>query len=475
MELEKELEGNETTALYEYEDLSFNVLTGNASARKVLFKDDNIEIKAEEVLIQDLSYYQYITSGKFQIGELEVKRPVILYREKKLVPEDSLQAPKEETTEDIRIKSLKLSDGILRVVKNDSTSETLYLGFKNLALSELLSDKNIRKENLPFEYGSIEMESDSLSYDLNEEHLLLVENINYKNGDLELKNFNVIPKYSVSEFDRKIPYEKDRIDLEVESIKLNNFNWNIINDSLKVSSHLIDIETAHLEVYRNKLLPDDDRIKPLYSEMIRNFGFRLDLDSIRINDMEIVYREKVQQERPPGELIFGEVQAVIENVSNIPDSIDSKKTKITAEALFMNKAPLTMELEFEVLALNDEFHVSGMMGAIRAETLNPFLKPAMNVETKGVINSLFYDFYGNRVSAKGDMKLAYEDFKVTILKEGEEKEKSFLSSLANLFINNNAVNEKVNQENLEVTRDQTKSFWNFLWLCIREGAIKGLL
>lgn len=73
------------------------------------------------------------------------------------------------------------------------------------------------------------------------------------------------------------------------------------------------------------------------------------------------------------------------------------------------------------------------------------------------------------------MQLKYRDFKVNILKDGEEGSKSFLSDLANLILKNDSVNEEVSQENIEVERDRTKSFWNFLWLCIREGAIKTLL
>ncbi|UJH90856.1 hypothetical protein LZ575_19365 [Antarcticibacterium sp. 1MA-6-2] len=469
--LEKELKGNEATH-YEYEGLSVNVLTGNASAINVLFKNDQLEIKAEEVLVQDLSYYHYLTAGKFQIGEFVVKKPEITYL-KTEKESDSLPPKKEDSGEDIRIKSINLSNGVLKVLK-DSSSQSLYLKFNKIILDELLSDTEIRKESLPFEYKNFSIESDSLVYDLNEEHLLIVNELIIDSGSLKLTGLHLKPKFSIPEFDSRISYEKDRIEMKVASIGINNFGWEIIQDSLKFSSPLINIENPHLEVYRNKLLPDDTRIKPLYSQTIRELGIKLNVDSVRIRDMDIVYREKVRKERPPGELKFSKVQALIENLSNVIDTA-SRKTRISAEALFMEKAPLTMDLTFDVNAPNDTFHVSGRMGAIRAETLNPFLKPAMNIETEGIINSMFYDFTGNRINATGNMKLAYEDFKVSILKKGENEEKSFLSSLANLFIKNKAVDEEVNQDNLEVTRDQTKSFWNFLWLCIREGAIKGLI
>lgn len=83
-----------------------------------------------------------------------------------------------------------------------------------------------------------------------------------------------------------------------------------------------------------------------------------------------------------------------------------------------------------------------------------------------------YNFYGNRNEAKGDMQLAYRGFKVNILKDGEQQRKSLLSRLANLIIKNDVADEDVEQEEINTTRDKTKSFWNFLWLCIRDGALK---
>ncbi|HSI70018.1 MAG TPA: hypothetical protein VK941_07285, partial [Gillisia sp.] len=313
-------------------------------------------------------------------------------------------------------------------------------------------------------------------YDLNEEHSIAIESILLQEGELEIGNFKFQPKFSKVDHDGAIPHEKDRVDVTVKSLNFKNFNWGFENDSLMVASPEVELVGAEVEIYRNKLLPDDQRIKPMYSEMLRKLGIKLKLDTVNLSESTIIYEEKVDEGRPAGTLKFGNVEASIKNLTNVNiDAEDFPATTIEAKSNFMGQSTLTLNWEFDVSNLRDEFHINGSFAGIDARAINPFMKPVMNVETEGKIESLFYNFHGNRDEATGDMKLAYRDFKISILKDGEEEKKSFLSGLVNLFLKNDVVNEDVSQENINVERDKTKSIWNFFWLCIREGSIKTFL
>jgi hypothetical protein len=92
----------------------------------------------------------------------------------------------------------------------------------------------------------------------------------------------------------------------------------------------------------------------------------------------------------------------------------------------MGETDITLNWSFDVSNAMDEFQVNGRLGAIQADDINPFLIPAMSVEAEGKIESLYYDFYGNRNQANGNMQLSYRDFKVNILKDGEQERKSLL-------------------------------------------------
>ncbi|QED38115.1 hypothetical protein FK178_10440 [Antarcticibacterium arcticum] len=465
--LEKEF----PSSVLSYDDISVNVLGGNSSISNILMNNQGVKLSASRVNIRNFSYSSYLRSGDFEIGSLELIAPVIVINKSDTATVKKV-AEGEEIERNLLLKKFRVIGGSLRVIENDSASNTLFVSIKNIELEKVLFGKKHKGALIPFEYDSYKAESDSLFYEINAWNSITVRNVELKE-DLVLTEFRIIPKLSRAQFDLQIPYEKDWIALKVDQITFQDLGWSKNEDSLMIKSPQTYIENANLQIYRNKLVTDDTRIKPMYSQMLRELGVKLQLDSVTVKNSKIVYEEKVLESRPPAEISFQNVQAGIKDLVNFnPGNGQFPKTRIKAKAVFMGNSRLTLNWDFDVSNSMDEFHVWGSLAAIKAEAMNPFLKYAMNVETEGLIESLSYNFYGNRSQASGDMQMGYRDFKVNILKDGEEKRKSFLSRLANLIIKNDAINEDVKQESIETQRDKTKSFWNFLWLCIRDGALK---
>ena len=469
LKLEKEF----PTAGLSYENITVNFLSGNTSISNILLKRRGVRISASRVEVKDFSYSTYVRTGNIEIGLLELISPEVVVNKSDTTATSNGSRGDEER--DFLIKKFRAIGGSLRVVENDSSANSLFISLKRIELEKVLFANKPESGLLPFEYSSRNVESDSLYYNINAWQYITVKNLKYTN-DLELSNFSILPKYSPAQFDQKISYQKDWIALKVERIIFKDLDLDKRNDSLFYKSPETIVENANLRIYRNKLVNEDTRIKQMYSQMLRELGVKFQLDSISIKNSKIVYEEKILESRPPAELSFHNVNAGINDLRNhSPGAEKSPLIRVKAEAVFMGNSRLTLNWDFNVNSSLDEFHVSGRLAAIKAEAMNPFLKHAMNVETEGLIESLAYNFYGNRNSARGNMQMEYRDFKVQILKDGEEKRKSLITRLANLIIKNEAVNEDVTQENIEVERDKTKSFWNFLWLCIRDGALKTFL
>jgi hypothetical protein len=472
-EIRQELEEEQISKNLSYEELSVNLLTQNASLGKPVWKSDKFQLRAASLQLKNFNIWNYISNGIIEIDELFLLEPEVTIFENDTEEEEPEE---DEVGENIRIGKLSLMKGTLKMTAGEGADNDLYLSLLSLDLTNIQMNNTTIKSGIPFDFEELLVETDSLFFNLNEEHTLAVESISLKEEDLGVKNLRILPKYSKAGHDQAIPFEKDRIDAQIQSVEFKNFQWGVKNDSLRIASPEVEIAGANAEIYRNKLLPDDQRIKPMYSEMIRELGIKLKLDTINVRESTIVYEERVLEERPPGTLKFDNVQASIKNLTNVGmDAEDFPVTTIEAQADFMGQARVTLNWDFDVSNLQDEFQVNGSFAGINAAAINPFMKPAMNVETEGKIESLFYNFYGNKHEATGDMKLAYRDFKISILKDGEEEEKSFLSGLVNLILKNDVVDEDVSQENINVERDKTKSIWNFFWLCIREGSIKTFL
>ncbi len=433
-------------------------------------------MEAREIRLVDFSYTSYLFNNKIEIGHIELEDPRVT------INNDTTAKAKEENNEkskerDLRIRKLSLNGGNLKIIENDSAQNSFFVSLKAVTVEEIIINNRSSDGKLPFDYESYSLETDSLYYNMNAEHYLTAHTLVKENeGNLLISNLKIVPKFERTEFDQQIPFEKDRMQLEVPKISIMDFTWNMKQDSIVIESSLVRMQEANLNIYRNKLLPDDTKQKPLYSGMLREMGLKLNLDTVKVENSQIVYEENVRDSRPPGTLRFDQVQITMYNVSNVEmGSEDFKETQVEAEAVFMKESQISFNWKFDVSDPMDQFTITGMLGKLSANAVNPFLKPAMNVEIEGEIESVYFNFYGDSDRAMGDMQLAYRDFKVNILKDGEEKRKSFLSGLTNLFLKNDRVNEDIEQENINVERDKTKSFWNFLFLAIRDGAIKTFL
>lgn len=458
-----------------YGEISVDVFSGNSSVLEPKLQLEKLNVEAEAFEVKGLSYWHYIFNNKISIGEIWITEPrVIIYQNDSITKDPNDQD--QNFSKNIEIDNIHLSGGNVKVSEGKSLPNKMFLSLNELDLYDVLLNKETLEETLPFKFNRLEATSDSVYYEMDEEHRISARNLQLKEGNLSITDFRIVPRFSKREFDRRLSVERDRYELDIKDINISNFNWGFQNDSLQLKSQLTQINEANFSIYRNKLLPDDPSIRPLYSEMIRNMGIKIKFDSIQLKNSQIVYEEQTNPDRPPATLRFDRINSTMSNVTNIGmNSPDFPKTRIDMEADFMNESPLILNLEFYVNDLQDDFRVYGELETIAASSVNPFLRPAMNIELEGTILSLYYNFYGDEEDATGDMRMQFENFKVEILEKDGPGKKGLLSGIVNFFINNDATKGDLEITEIEVERNKSASFWNYLWLCIREGVMKSFI
>jgi len=478
--LKKELKngiGHQLSKAYvDYDELQVSIIKDQVTFTEPTWKVGKYSIHTDKILIKDLSYLDYFFNKKIVIGGIDISNPQVIFSENDSVQDSSIKNKNLHFEKDIVVKKINVNGGYLILKKNEPVSNKFYFSIKELHFHEIHINSSTLKGTLPFEYESGEIESDSIFYEMDEAHNIILKNLKLKDRDLVVKGFEIIPKYSKNEFDRRSPMEKDRFELGLNSVEINGLNWAVKNDSLYLLAPVIHISGADLKVYRNKLLPDDTSIKPLFSEIIRELAVKIKFDSIFIDSSQVEYEEKVMESGPPGKVGFYNLRVEAVNITNIGMASNNfGKTKIQVETRFMDEAPLSLNWEFDVRNIDDDFKASGKLGSISAGAMNSFVKPTINVVVEGEIESLFFNFQGNKYKANGDMRLKYNNFKVEVLKKDGTGKNKFLSGLANLFVKKEANSKKLEKKGVEAVRDRTKSFWNFLWLFIRNGALKSFL
>src|SRR5690606_23495380 len=228
--------------------------------------------------------------------------------------------------------------------------------------------------------------------------------------------------------------------------------------------------TTLFRSYRNKLLPDQTKYKPLYSKMLRDLPFKINVDSIKIKNSSIVYEERINAEGKPGRLEFMEFNSLIKNVNN---KDKSGLTELNIKTHIMVNATFHVNWRFEVANTADYFNIQGKLLDFNASLADKFITPNFNSKAKGVINSLDFDIKGNDITANGKIEMNYEGLKFEIINKDKTKVNKFLSSVANLFVKKN---KKIPEsKEIEVERDQQKSFFNYFWLCIEDGVMATIL
>ncbi|WP_156100662.1 hypothetical protein [Gillisia sp. Hel_I_29] len=469
--IQKELD----SSYIQYSEIDVDIINRNASVSDLKFKRGKFNVTAKEIELAAFNYSDYFLNNKITIGEIVLNVPTIILEPSDSLPKNRKKAD-QKFKENITIKKFRVSNGIMKIKDSSSVQGSLYIDIKNLDLNGIMVNSKTLEGVLPFKYDSYSLKSDSIFYGLDADHDLSVGKLGIANSDVIMSDIKIFPKFSKSDFDKRQKVEKDRMNLEIKKVNIQNFGWNFEKDTLELASPKINIDAAIWEIYRNKLIPDPTTIKPLYSKLLREMGVKLKFDSVVIYNSHITYEERVKEDRASAIFKFGQINATISNLTNVGmDRKDFPETKLSAKAKFMEEANISMDLVFKVSDLNDNFHVSGNLYNLSGSDMNGILKPEMNILAEGQIQSVYYNFYGNDNAAEGATQLKYEDFKIEVLRKDGQKKNKILSGLVNLVVNNNAKNKNLTQSDLKIQRVKTKSFWNYFWLCIRAGALKSFI
>ena len=440
----------------DYTHLGVNVFTNNFSLSEVKTRQATFALTAQKVNLTGLSYYKFLFKDQLVIDEIKMEEPSIRYFSRDSVSKDTSQK------RNFMVKSFLLKNGDFSRSNSDTSEVDLFVSFPKIEVKGVGDCRNP-------DFKSYHIDVDSVYLKMNAQHYIRIGNAEAKNGRVQLLDFGIVPFDSKEVFDQKIEIEKDRISLEVDSISMESFSVEKLRDTLLLSDSKMTVSHAFLEIYRNKLVKDDVRRKPLYSELLRKAPVKLNFKQVLVENSEIIYEEQVQESRQPAIIRFTDVSADINNLNNLT-SKEIPQPKITARANFMRGTPVNLTWTFPVFDADNGFNISGSFGSMQGEALDPFLVPALDLQARGQINDIKFNFYGNENVLSGDFHMDYDDLKVELLKDNGKEKRNFFSAIANLFVENKGEPGEEDKK-IEVERNKQRSFWNYVWLGLRKGFI----
>ncbi|WP_044403217.1 hypothetical protein [Lacinutrix sp. Hel_I_90] len=465
------------------EGIALNIFEGTITIKKLVveIKNKNNEnnhafVDLEALIIEDISYWDYLFKSEIRIEDIKLKSPNIVYYKDRYEKNEKSDSTSGfiKIYKPILIDELSIDNATFHIYDSKKDSVLLYVENATIEIDAIeINNKTIR-QRLPVSFKAYEVDADSIFVKASDFENLSTSNFKLKNNKAVINTIQLKTKFSRKALSGIISKERDHFNLKIESLKCEGIGFGFKNRNLYISSKQININNADFEIFRDKLVNDDESIKKMYSESIRSIPFDLTVDSVFVNEAHIKYTEKVNADNSGGAIDFSKLYAKISNVSNTYKS--PEMTNLNIQGVFMEATPFTVDWSFDVNSKTDSFVFATAMDKLELSKINTFTEPNLNVRLEGVTNQTYFTIDGNNTKSKVDLKVNYEDLNISVLSKNGKTENWFLSTVANLFVSNTSKDQSdyFRASQAEVDRDKTKSIFNFIWLNIKQGLLKSM-
>src|SRR6056297_58505 len=465
-----------------HDHIYLNLLNGSASFKNPevqITKQTNIGFVGDMTLknfkINDIHYLEFLLTGNIDIKSVSLDKLQAAF---KTALVDSIEiddtTPRKKLGLAIILKDLVLTESNITVQDGQTDSLLLSLSNFNLDVSDIeVSDRTIAN-SIPFIGSDYLISSDTIFVKATKMEDLFIAKINGDHNYTSLSGITYKTGLSKTDFYASLTKEKDRYSISIDSLQFQNLGLQSgVGDQISVSAQKISLVHPSVSIYRNKLLPDDTREKPMYSQLLRNSPLQTQIDTFQLKKASFTYIEKSKPENAGGKLEFSDLNMDILNLGNS----DTTSTTMHLTALFMKTAPFEADWKFNVSDPNDAFTYKGALRGLNLSELNKFTEPYSNTSLEGSIHELYFNIYGNSVTSKIDIKSNYENVNVYLLKPDTHKRKKIVSALVNILVSSSSSkrNNQFNSTTVEVRRDNSKSFWSYIVKNIEAGMKKLLL
>ena len=324
-----------------FDQLKVQVFKNAAQLSNIRLKRGEVEINSEKLEVSGLNYWKFLFEKNIDLNTISISHPEIIYQTaaNKSSEKDSVatkgNSKEKGLNKQILVEKLILNRG--KFVLTDSVSENkIKVKTFDFQLNQLQVDSSSIQNKIPFEFKSFSLDADSIFLKVDERHTINVADIRVEENKSMLQGLLLTSIYSKQEFQNHTPIEKDRYNLSVDSIAINHHDFGFKNDSLKYVASRFSIHNADFEIYRDKTQPDDNTVKPMYSEMLRKLPFLLKIDTLNVDNARIVYGERIKAGRSPGKVIFansitltpGTISVSLENNQVCVHALNFKESSI---------------------------------------------------------------------------------------------------------------------------------------------------
>jgi hypothetical protein len=259
---------------------------------------------------------------------------------------------------------------------------------------------------------------------------------------LRLDSFLYHPSQPLDSVLAHAPYQLDYITLKTGGIIIDGLDVARYQKDSAFIANSITIGHPVLTVYRDKLPPKGPlkKEKLLPVSLIKNVSLPLSIDSVRAVNGVITYSEKNGASRKQGDLLLGNVNAVLSNIKN-SNLLTEDSLSLTFRASLMDSAHILVKFKESYIDSFAGFSMQGKIKGADLSILNPVLLPLSNVKiSSGTLDSLSFTAVARKDIALGEMDMHYRNLKIKLVKNGDADKATFLQNVASFIANTFIIN-----------------------------------
>lgn len=359
----------------------------------------------------------------------------------------------------------------------------------SILVNNLLIDSTTQHDNSRFLFAKhVTLNAKNYSVPTSDSlYFFKVENISVS-GDqhtLNAKNVELTPRYTRSQFEKRLKYNKEMYHLTIPTLTMSGVNWwSIVNNERLIAREAV-ISGGSFSIFLDRSIPPSPAIKIANypDQLLMSLPFPIAITKLNIRRFNLSYSEFSPKSKQNGTAYFDNINAQANYISNMPEEISKHRfLNFSGSSSFMHHVPMTASFNLDLKNYRTgEFTAAVHMNTLDSMTINPLAQSLGLFRIKrGLMQEATAHVQGNNYSAKGNIAIRYEDLHITPVKadkadSGKLKNKTFTSFFANkIFIKDkNPENGKeLRQPEYTVDRDHHKNFFNMIWVTIFTGLLK---
>src|SRR5690625_1906021 len=298
-----------------YKDYNLNLFAADFSIDSLTYFSGDNSFFVEKLKIHNIGLTEYVANKNINVGNLKLKKPTVT-----LIKKTKMKSAQKNKDFKVFNKSILVDDIEIEkatLIYKEDTLTKLKLKNYNIGLRKIKVDSQSLKKTIPFEYDHYNISGGKLYYLLNNLQTFTTESVNIKQEEEVMSNLRLIPNYSRKEYVKVIPYEKDLMDLKMGSLTFHNYKFDLDAKRNLLDIHKVKMDNIDFDIYRNKLVRDDPRKKKMYSGMLRDLPFDLNIDSLQVRNADLTYEEVQEKTEKTGKVFLTKMNVEVNSLTNL--------------------------------------------------------------------------------------------------------------------------------------------------------------